>query len=157
MTQRGKPGGCATPSPRAATINSPLSTSVTVGASVNVYSSSATTNTAPAQSSSDRGQKFLPGLAFWTDFDALFSTTFFAIVPCSPVPESCGYRVGKLAFLQTVKAIRGRIALRKHFVQKPGTSFCFAQALEVRRVLASFFAATNNLVWLVCFILNKST
>src|SRR6266513_2399701 len=52
MTQRGKPGGCATPVPHAARISSPLSTSVTVGASVNVYSSDATTNTAPAQSSS---------------------------------------------------------------------------------------------------------
>src|SRR5436853_568677 len=44
MTQRGKPGGCATPVPHAARISSPLSTSVTVGASVNVYSSAATTN-----------------------------------------------------------------------------------------------------------------
>src|SRR5439155_17941384 len=34
MTQRGKPGGCATPSPCATKINSPLATSVTVGASV---------------------------------------------------------------------------------------------------------------------------
>src|SRR5436190_17946139 len=51
ITQRGKPGGCATPRPQPARINSPLSTSVTVGARVNVYSSSATTNTAPAHSS----------------------------------------------------------------------------------------------------------
>ena len=34
MTHNGKPGGCAIPSDRATTINSPLSTRVTVGASV---------------------------------------------------------------------------------------------------------------------------
>src|SRR2546421_6865875 len=34
MTQRGTPSGCAIPSPRATTINSPLSVGVTVGASV---------------------------------------------------------------------------------------------------------------------------
>jgi hypothetical protein len=56
-THRGNPGGCATPSPWAATINSPLSTSVTVGASVNVYRSSATRNTAPEQTSSTRDQE----------------------------------------------------------------------------------------------------
>ena len=34
MTHNGKPGGCATPRKRATTISSPLSTKVTVGASV---------------------------------------------------------------------------------------------------------------------------
>ena len=58
MTHRGVPGGCATPSPWAATINSPLSVRVTVGASVQLYTTSATRNTAPAQTSSAlRGER----------------------------------------------------------------------------------------------------
>jgi len=48
-TYRGKPGGCATPRVRAARINSPLSTSVTMGASVQTYSPNAAANTARAQ------------------------------------------------------------------------------------------------------------
>src|SRR5204863_4676214 len=52
MTHSGKPGGCATPSPYAARINSPLSVKVTVGASVQLYTTSATRKTAPAQSTS---------------------------------------------------------------------------------------------------------
>src|SRR5262245_32106796 len=52
MIHSGTPGGCATPSPYAAKINSPLSVGVTVGASVQLYTASATTNTALAQSSS---------------------------------------------------------------------------------------------------------
>src|SRR4029077_8215033 len=52
MTHSGVPGGCATPSRAAATFNSPLSVKVTVGASVQLYTTSATRNTVPAQSSS---------------------------------------------------------------------------------------------------------
>ena len=59
MIHSGTPGGCATPSPYAAKINSPLSVGVTVGASVQLYTTSPTRNTAPAQSSSIRSEKIV--------------------------------------------------------------------------------------------------
>src|SRR5215831_13327010 len=48
-TYRGKPGACAIPRYLAATISSPLSTSVTVGASVATYTPSERKNTMAAQ------------------------------------------------------------------------------------------------------------
>src|SRR5947208_13711077 len=49
ITQRGNPGGCATPGPEAARINSALSTSVTVGARGERDRDKPTTKRAPAR------------------------------------------------------------------------------------------------------------
>src|SRR4029077_7011348 len=68
MTHSGVPGGCATPSPYAAKINSPLSLRVTVGASVQLYTTSAARNTAAAPTSSAREENGLVPFASCTDF-----------------------------------------------------------------------------------------
>src|SRR5215467_2884194 len=68
ITHSGTPGGWATPSPYAAKINSPLSVGVTVGASVQLYITSATRNTAPAQRSSVRDNEVILGFVPWVNF-----------------------------------------------------------------------------------------
>src|SRR5438067_4462455 len=70
MTQRGTPGGCATPRPSATRINSPLSVRVTVGASVQLNSRSAMRNTAPAQSGSALDEGILAASTCRFGFDA---------------------------------------------------------------------------------------
>src|SRR6478735_1203470 len=102
MTHSGVPGGCATPSPYAAKINSPLSVRVTVGASVKLYTTSAARNTAPAQTNSAREENGLVPFASCTGFVAFWRWMLLA------VRRAICLSSRKLAWLQTIKAMRGR-------------------------------------------------
>src|SRR5262245_54990873 len=88
------------PRPQATTISSPLSVNVTVGASVQLYSASATKNTTPAQNNSSDTRGFLRVFISWGVFDMGLEVTIL----CGAAPfKPC-------VFFESPRAIPYRLA-----------------------------------------------